>query len=514
MVKKILAKKFSFIVLGLLILAGGFLLLRNRQKPELDFTVVKRGDIVQELSFTGKVKPAEAVELAFEKSGRVSIVYVDVGNKVFAGQILAGLDNNDVSASLKQAQANLETELLRLEEIKAGSREEEIKIQEAKVESAQVAKKEAEKNLIDKIGSSYTVADDSIRNKVDQFFSDPRSLTPKLNLFPVESQLKTDLESSRLTMENLLKDWQTAILELTNNPDLNLYSNQVKANLEQTKLFLDKAALAVNSMIANASFSQTTIDGYKTDISTARTNINTAINSLSSAQEKLNTAITNLNLANQELALKKAGATPEQIKIQGAKIDQARANLESARAEYSKTILKSPIAGIITKKQVSPGEIVSLNQVAFSVISDSGLEIETNIPEVDIAKIKVNDQAKVDLDAYGPSLILEAKVIRIDPAETIIEGVATYNTKLTFKDPEQKAKPGMTANINLSHLVRENVLTISRKAIVLEEDKEFVNLITEKGIEQREVKTGVRSSNGEVELVSGLSEGDKVLLPK
>ena len=131
--------------------------------------VVKRANIIQEIGITGKVKPAESVDLAFEKSGRVAGISVSVGDKVSVGQALLNLENSEVSAQLAQALAEIQIEEAGLNEMKKGTRLEEIQIQETKIANLKISLETANKNLKDKLQDAYTKSDDAIRNKVDQF---------------------------------------------------------------------------------------------------------------------------------------------------------------------------------------------------------------------------------------------------------------------------------------------------------------------------------------------------------
>ena len=73
----------TILILGLAV--GGYFYFGRAEKPEFEVTVAKRSDLIQEVSVTGRVKPAKSVELAFEKGGKISAVYVDVGKQVSAG---------------------------------------------------------------------------------------------------------------------------------------------------------------------------------------------------------------------------------------------------------------------------------------------------------------------------------------------------------------------------------------------------------------------------------------------
>jgi RND family efflux transporter MFP subunit len=182
-------------------------------------------------------------------------------------------------------------------------------------------------------------------------------------------------------------------------------------------------------------------------------------------------------------------------------------NLE---VQISKTVLRSPISGVVTKQDAKVGEIAPAGVILVSVISNARYEIEANIPEADIAKIKIGDRAEVTLDAYGSDVIFPATVSKIDPAETIIDGVATYKTTLQFDTNDDRVKPGMTANTDISGQKRIGVLFIPGRAISTKDGVKTVNLVEEAVTREVIVTTGLRGSNGDVEILSGLKEGDRV----
>jgi len=511
---KTITKKQLIITITLLILSVFTYLYLSRAKTSpYEFITVSKINLVDEISVTGRVEPNQSIELAFEKSGKISGIYAKVGDSVNKGKMLASLSNADLAANLDQAKANLETEEIKLSELNKGTRPEEIKISESKLNSALIAAEDAKNGLYNKIQDAYTKSDDTIKNKVDQFIYNPQTPGPIL-AFPTNLQLKTEIENKRVLIENTLTSWKKSI-DNANLSNINQYTSGAKKNLEEITFFLDKVAAAVNDLSPSSSLSQTTIDTYKTDVSTARTNINTAKTSLLSAEEKMKAAESSLIIAENELLLKKAGSTPEEILTQESKIKSAKANVDNIEAQIAKTIIYSPLSGIVTKQDLKVGEIALANTASISIISKKKFKVEANIPEADISRIKIGNTAKITLDAYGEDEIFNAIVVAIDPAETILEGVATYKTTLEFSDNGEKAKPGMTANIEILSAKKDNVLAIPARAISSQGDKKVVQiLITDtktETIKEIEVKTGLRSSNGLVEITEGLSEGDKVV---
>lgn len=515
MPKKIFSRS-RIIVIGIIVavVVLGYWYFGGTKKQTYQTIPVERGTLMEEVSVTGNVTPAQSASLAFEKGGKVKGIYVDVGVRVSAGEVLAETDNGELAAGLLDAQANLESERAKLGELTLGTRPEEVRIAETKVNNAEIARQDAEQNLQDKVADAYTKSDDAIRNQVDQLISNPRGSTPQFNFALTDSQLKINIEQSRFLVEKLLVDWQKDVATLL-GVNINLKSSAALAekNLASVKSILDNVALAVNSLLPSSSLSQTTIDGYKADINTARTNINTAIVNLTAARSSLRSAESALLLSRDELTLKKSGATPGDIAGETARVKQAEAKVEVAQAQLGKTILHSPIAGIVTKKDAKVGEIVAPNAPVLSVISDQNLEIDVNVPETDIAKVNIGDPAKITLDPYGETVVFEAIVESIDPASTVVEGVPTYKTTLYFKKSDSRVKSGMTANITIETDKRENTLAIPNRAVSIKDGKKIVTIENaDKTLKEVIVETGMKGSDGRVEIISGLKEGDLVVI--
>jgi HlyD family secretion protein len=493
--------KKKWIIIGVILImvaVSGYFIFRAK-KPDYNLATVKKGDLIQEVSVTGIVKPAQSVNLAFEKAGKITQIYVEVGDSVKAGQILISQNNSDLVAQLSEAQANVKAQQAKLDELKQGTRPEEIRVQEVKVENAKAT-------LRDKIQDAYTKSDDAVSNKIDQFFSNPKTSNPQFNIALANFQLKRDLEADRVIIETILTSWSASLSQLEATSEIEQYDNMAKTNLFRVKNFLDKVAEAINSLTANSSLSQTTLDGYKSDISTARTNINTAIINLSTAEA-------DLSLQENQLALEKAGTTVEKISAQEAAVEQAKASVQNIEAQLAKTILRAPIDGLVTRQEAKIGETIAANTTVVSIISGARFQIETNVPEVDIAKIKIGNPAKITLDAYGNDVYFDARVVKIDPAETIIEGVATYKTTLQFVKEDERLKSGMTANIDILSDKRENVLFVPQRAVISKNGTKIVNVLEGKDVKEIIVKTGLRGSGGNIEVLEGLKEGEKVILP-
>lgn len=497
------------------VIAAIYFIFFSQKKQEFNFETVKRADIVQTVSATGNVKPAKSVNLSFAKTGRISGIFVSVGDRVFTGQQLAILDSSEILPQIAQAQASLENQKAKLEELKIGTRPEQINITETDLAKAKQDLANYYASAVSVINDAFAKADDAVRNQTDVMFTNPQSDFPQLAFTTTNSALESAVINQKIIVKSAMTTWAAELNELNNAPSFenieSILSNSSNSHLPIVGDYLLKLTDAVNSA---AGASSATIASYKANLNTARTETNTAASSVSSQKQLINSQKITVQKTENQLALQKAGSTAGEISAQEALVRQAQANLENLQAQYSNTILRSPFDGIITKINPEIGEIASLTSPAISIISDAKFEIEANIPEVDIAKIKIENSTEVTLDAYGNDVVFEAKVVSIDPAETVVEGVPTYKTTLQFTGGEDKIKSGMTANIEIKTAEKKNVLTVPQRAVKITGEK-IVTVLNADNETTKEVKveTGLRGSDGNVEIISGLNEGDKVVLP-
>ncbi len=489
---------------------------QKEEPSKYDFIIAKKADIVQQVSVTGQVKPIKEVDLAFENSGKIAQVNVDIGDKIRKGEILLTLKSGELQAELLQAQANLEREKARLQEAQTGTRSEEIQVQKTKVKKAQISIQDAKNNLIDKIREAYTQADYAIRNQADQMFQNAQTNNPQIIFRPNKSQMRIDANEARFLIGKMLKSWSNDLTELPWEKDFRKSGKKAKANCLQVKSLLDNLAFMVNDLAPNAYISTTTIDNWGIDIATARTNINTALANLSAAEEKLNTAETTFNVSKKELSLAQSGTRPEQISIYGAEVKSAEAQVKRIQAKLAETVLRSPINGVITKQEAKTGAIVGMNEILISLMGEN-YEIEANVPEVDIAKVKIDDTVEITFDALEERIFM-GKVRNTNPAETMVQGVVYYEVKIDFEEAikSQNILPGMTADLEIITGKRANVLAIPQRAVISSEGIKSVQILTkddeDKEIAQKiTIKTGLRGSEGEVEVLEGIEEGDRVV---
>jgi len=111
--------KKTIIILLLIVLIGVivYLFSREDESSRNEFFVAEKQDLVQEISVVGKVEPTESVNLAFEKTGVLTGIFVEAGQKIERGTLLVQLDTGDAEKRLKDAEVNLESAKLALDKI-------------------------------------------------------------------------------------------------------------------------------------------------------------------------------------------------------------------------------------------------------------------------------------------------------------------------------------------------------------------------------------------------------------
>jgi HlyD family secretion protein len=442
--------------------------------------VVSRGELVRTVELSGKVIPQDDADLAFEVSGTVVRAGKKVGEKVRAGEVIAELDRSSTYADLLKAEADLAAARAELAKIEGGA-------------SLQAKVTNSKASIVQSIIDAYADSDDAIYNKADQLFTNPRTQNPEITFAFDDYALRDKINKDRVRIGEILNAWRAVATRLNASNFTQDDLDRSKVYIRQVMAFIDDVALAVNGFEANSSLPQATIDKYRSDISTARTNVNAASAALISGEGSLT-------------------ATVSDLPVQAARVSAAEATAANYRSRLGKMVLRSPIDGVISKQDAKAGEAVSANTVVASVISE-GKKIEAYVPEVSVAGVSLGAKAIVTLDAYGAGESFIASVTHIDPRETVRDGVSTYKIELGFSTADERIRSGMTSNITIETMRRQNALLVPSRAVVSKDSEKKVLVKDAEGeVSEKQVVTGLVDTQGNIEILGGLGEGDVILL--
>jgi macrolide-specific efflux system membrane fusion protein len=202
------------------------------------------------------------------------------------------------------------------------------------------------------------------------------------------------------------------------------------------------------------------------------------------------------------------------FEVNKAQLEQAKANLEFAKVQLDYTKITAPIAGVVASVSTQEGETVAASFAAptfVTIIDLARLEVWVYVDETDIGRIQVGQSAIFTVDTY-PDTDFEGVVTAIYPKAVIQDNVVNYVVTLKITDHKGKTlRPEMTANVTIYLEARKGVLTIPLSAIKRERGERFVMVLEGEKKVSRKVKTGW-TSNGLIEIVSGLQEGETVII--
>ncbi len=236
--------------------------------------------------------------------------------------------------------------------------------------------------------------------------------------------------------------------------------------------------------------------------------------------------------AAREKRQKEQLAKPSDVRAALATVDSAAASLELARDQLGKTQLKAPFDGVISSVGFKQGEQVGASAAALGstsakdstsaativIVDTSSVVIRLPLPEIDAAKVTEGQTATITFESLGDSFKpLKAKVDSVEPTPTVVNGVSTYNARITIADVPQTVKLGMTATVEVLIKIRKQVLVVPADSLSEKDGATQVNVVTtskdnKQVITPTEVQVGDRG-DGKVEIVRGIKKGDLVKLP-
>lgn len=161
----------------------------------------------------------------------------------------------------------------------------------------------------------------------------------------------------------------------------------------------------------------------------------------------------------------------------GAALKIAESNYEKAKINLNYATIYSPIDGVVLSREVDEGQTVAANfsaPVLFRIANDlTRMQVEANIDEADIGKVKQNQSVTFTVDAFTDVQFVGV-ISEIRLQSVITSNVVTYTVIVEAANPDKKLMPGMTANISITTEELQNVLVIPHNAIQLELDSEIV----------------------------------------
>ena len=219
--------------------------------------------------------------------------------------------------------------------------------------------------------------------------------------------------------------------------------------------------------------------------------------------------------AREELARLRAGYRTEEVARAKAALTRAEAARDQARANLSYVEVKSPAAGVVLERFVTPGSwLAPDNPRVISLYDPNDLQVRVDVRQENAAQVSAGQKVEIFTQAESKRTY-HGTVVRIEPLADFKKN--TIQAKIRIDDPSRKLHPEMICRVRFLQAEKKaetpgerRALTVSAGAVVREDGKTFVFLVR-KGVARRvEVRLG-KERAGRFEIASGLSEGDRVV---
>jgi HlyD family secretion protein len=466
----------GFVLLAAIAATVGLAIARRQQSSGDVSTLtvpVQSTDVALQVRGTGTIQPIRTVNLSPKVAGRIKQIFVDQGDRVQQGQVLAKMDDADLLAEVAQSRANLLAAQERLNTLRSPARSETIAQSEAGVDQANAGVAQVQS---EKLRAESDVS--NAQSEVVRAAGVVADAEAKLQLATTKLVRQRELAKAGAISQNALDEFaqqaQSAVQGL----------KQAQAQSAQTQIRVTQATEQVRQITARIEQSQSQLDS-------------------ATAQRQ------------QQNTFGSAG----EIRQAAAQVAVAVAQLQAAENRLTETEVRAPFDGTITQRYATVGAFVTPTTQASATGSGatstsifglaSGLEVLARVPEVDIARITKEQAVQVKADAF-PDQEFEGKVQLIAPEAVVEQSVTYFQVRARITNGLDKLRSGMNVDLSFAGEKLNNATVVPTVAIVTKRGKPGV-LIPGKDNkpEYKPIEIGA-SVKDQTQVLKGVEPGDRI----
>jgi len=271
----------------------------------------------------------------------------------------------------------------------------------------------------------------------------------------------SDARAKAQAAQSVVQNNQSGVTSARANVDV------LKAQLDDAKTFLNQQ----DSLLKSGVIAQRDYDMANTAYQSALAKYNQGLAQLNQAVvAQQSSASSGVAQSQAQVQQSQAQVQQSQAQVQQAQaqVQQAEAALQLAQVNLAHTTITSPIDGVVVSRDVNVGQTVAASLSAptlFTIAKDlTQMQVIANIDQADIGLVEQAKSVKFSVDAF-PGKDFDGKIeqMRLNPQN--VQNVVTYNVVIDVDNPDQKLKPGMTANLTITIDERNNVLKVPNAAL-------------------------------------------------
>jgi len=521
-------------VVLVVVLGAGFFVMRSFRQAQEAATktgavsvAVTTGDMSIQVVETGIVDSVKAVEVKSRVGGRVAKLLVDEGDLVKAGDLIAIIDPQETElrvdqdrAQLRGAQSAVTRSIVEIEQRRVTSR---TAVDRARARVAQLRKELQAQPILTRT---------AIRASETQLATAQQALRQlkEATLPNARSNSESSVQEAKLQLENATREVsrREGLLEKGFISTREMEDARLNQGLSATRLrnAQDQLSRLGDNQALEIRQAEQRVAAAEAELQRSRANsIQDDIK-----QKELDTAMASLREAEiglRDVEVLVAGRAQSQ-----ATVDQLKSSLGDSLRQLGETEIRAPVAGVISRRLIQEGELVS-SLGSFSsgtpivrLEDRSRMRVKLQVNEIDVARLKLGMPADVEIDAI-PNVKFEGVVDKIAPSsESISTGTASadpvvkYAVEIRIDRPDGRFKSGMTAKCTVVTLRRPKAVRIPVEYLGKDDKGTFVLKALEgKPVDPKAkparltVKVGI-SSAGFVEILEGVTAGTKLAKPE
>jgi HlyD family secretion protein len=424
----------------------------------------------------------------------IAEAYVTVGSRVAQGDPIYRLEEENVAALETQLSQNVEKASADLDAVLADQKLSKQTAQYTYDESLQYGSYASEE---------YQNTITALERKLNTAQTDSENAEKQLSAYEEElTQAQTDYEAAKKAAENMA--WSRDHADKENAPGSYASYFQLAQNAQTV-----------------ADQLETTITQLQDQVTQAQEQRDTAVANLESAKQALEQGILTAeeNKKLRQLAYDTAQETydvtcaylEQDVEDQQGIYDQAKVEWENYSTSIKDDCVYASYSGVVTSVNLAAGDTLHTNDVLITLYNEDDLSMTLTVSEDNMTDIALDTKANITLTAY-PDTIYEGVVTEIGDAETDSWGNVTHEVTVTLQGDVSGIFQGMTGEVTFVTREQKDVLYVSNRAITRQGDQSYVQYRNSSGqIQTKEVTTGF-SDGINVEILSGLNEGDVVLI--
>ena len=504
--KKLLSKKIVKYTVGILIIAVVGLglykspIVQNKltaKAPLEKTTVVKKGDIKLLVSGTGHVYYDKTSAIVSKVNSKVTNIYFKAGDRVKAGDLICEFDDSAAKLSVSQSKNALVINQL-------SNDANAILVGKLNIKtpfSGQISNILVKQgDTVQKGGELFTIADTSKLKLIVEFNS------ADINKISVNQSVDVNISSLMQSVKGIVT--YKSEKAISTSAGGKLYS--VEITISNPGAVSEGMNAGASIETSSGSISSTNMAALEyINKTTVISETGGTVNYISMKKnQQINSGTEVIKIKNDEVTVNKgigvSKITDSQIMI---------ASTENLLGDYK---IYAPIDGIIAVQTIKKGDSVSIAQAITTIEETSGLQVDVDIDELEIAKVAIGQKARLTVDAIPETTAkpIEGEVVNIALDGISKNGVTNFVVTIKVNGSQTILKGGMNLSADIEVKSTVNTLYLPKEAITKVKGKSTV-MVKEGQADaiQKEVEVGV-SNNSIVEIKSGLRSGAVVVLPK